>query len=640
MNRRTFSRAITIRVIALAAAVWLAAVMLTTVAVAKNYISQIKHLPSVYGFTEYIGRDEPLHGQIQDLPGAMEAKTIQKLGLPYLYLRTEPMFPFELQQIPNNTDASQWLWDKWAMFYGFDYAIVYQGNYDTTGEWGIIMTSGNRICFPYVEAENWQGSTQDPQGYAWVNLDAIAGAAKTLEPYLGYHPPTNSVLNAQESLPVLRLTGWFEGNQFHPVTMERGWYAEDPQTLHWETLVDTNYTTDHPLLTIYGWDVDGMIGNYRRPVVYGGIEYDSLTDCIIHSPDEYVYTDHKNLWEYTFTYYNFGYDSYGFYTYNVAIRCWPIPYAILRLLPAYLVFTGVVVLAVFLILRRIRRNLILPLRQINTALKNHSPIPTSECWAEPQLLQQNFTEIRRNLDASRAENDSLSAALEDSREAEELRKGLISNLAHELKTPLAVIHSYSEGLLVGIAPEKREQYIQTILDETNRMDTMVKQMLDVSHLDAGNVTLNTQPFSLGAMIRSVTEKFQPMIAEKRLNLQLAVDDTQINGDVSRIDQVITNFMSNAVKYTPAGGQILVKSAQESFGVRFSITNTAPHLSDEALNRVYDSFYRADTARTEKSTGLGLAIVKSIMSLHGYRCYVLNSLLDGAQAVEFGFYPNE
>jgi signal transduction histidine kinase len=326
--------------------------------------------------------------------------------------------------------------------------------------------------------------------------------------------------------------------------------------------------------------------------------------------------------------------------YYLTLRYNPLQYALLHLIPAYLILTALTALGVWLILRRFHRNITAPLAQLATAIANNAPLSPSATLDDVKVLEEQYCTMHQTLTDIQAENTRLEAALDNAQDAESRRKELISNLAHELKTPLAVIHSYCEGLQLGIAPEKRDRYIQTLLEETDRMDGMVKQMQDLSHLDTGKVELNTENFSLDSMIRSVAEKFQPMIVEKRLNLYLRAEDIQMNADISRMEQVITNYLSNAVKYTPEGGQILVKAVQKQSGIAFNITNTAAHLSDKALERVYDSFYRVDTARTEKSTGLGLAIVKGIMTLHGYQCYVRNSLLDGAQAIEFGFFPNE
>lgn len=337
--------------------------------------------------------------------------------------------------------------------------------------------------------------------------------------------------------------------------------------------------------------------------------------------------------------------------YAAVVMCKPMAYCALRLIPFYVVSALFVALLVWLYLWRIRRRLLVPMEKVITSLKKdtqqyggadldiekYRQTTGTKDWHEPVAMCAHLHLLRQELAQRQTEITRLNTALDYAEHAEEYRKQLISNITHELKTPLAVVHSYTEGLQSEIAPEKKERYLQVILDEAERMDGMVMQMLELSRLEAGRVKLKMEHFDLGAVIRDVAERFEPLMAEKELKLRLELDgQEQMNGDEGRIEQVITNFMSNAVKYSTPGGEILVKAVLGKLGLSFSITNNAKHLSEEGLQKVYDSFYREDAARTEKSTGLGLAIVKNIMNLHGFQCYVNNTALNNQPAVEFGF----
>ena len=131
---------------------------------------------------------------------------------------------------------------------------------------------------------------------------------------------------------------------------------------------------------------------------------------------------------------------------------------------------------------------------------------------------------------------------------------MTSDIAHELKTPLAVIHSYAEGLKEHIAEEKRDKYIDVILSEVTRTDRMVLEMLDLSRLEAGKVKLSRDDFSLLALTHAVFEKQEMAAQAKELNIRFDFpDDFTVTADEGRIAQVIENFATNAVKYTPAGG---------------------------------------------------------------------------------------
>ena len=647
MKPTTF-KSIAIRIIALALSLWLCVVVPVTWAVAEDFFHQIDTLTKYFPQILNTARNYPVYEQ-EELPGTAQARMIYILGWPYLKLHTKQLFPFVGQQLPGELSSEDWLWEQHDLLFGFDYSVIY---YDENMQ--PLMTSGNRLSFSYTDSRNWNDKALDPQGICWVDLDAIDGAAETLAAYLDYSPYVGYPLGSYRFLALIRLTGWFEGSEFHPVTLENTVYREDgwPLTdleqlndldlrnqLEWNTLVETQAPADQTLVTIYGWNVGGITGDYQTPVTVDGTTYDSLTDLRLAL--DHPYEPIRGLWEsISFSTVTLQ-DSYGTYTFALTVRSRPLQYAMLRLMPAYLVFTAIVAVVTWLILRRIRRNLSQPLAQLSTALQDNTPITPTAHWAELYTLERQFADFRQNLTDTQAENTRLNTALDYARDAEVKRKELISNLAHELKTPLAVIHSYCEGLHADIAPEKRDRYIQTILEESGRMDDMVMQMLQLSRLESGKARLNMENFPLNQLIRAVCDKLCPLMEQKQLNLRLELEENaHMDGDIDRMEQVITNYLSNAVKYTPEGGQILIRTTQGKHGILFSITNTAQHLPDEALSRVYDSFYRVQTSRTEKNSGLGLAIVKSILTLHGCKCYVLNSMLDGAPAVEFGFFPNK
>ena len=210
---------------------------------------------------------------------------------------------------------------------------------------------------------------------------------------------------------------------------------------------------------------------------------------------------------------------------------------------------------------------------------------------------------------------------------------MTSNIAHELKTPLAVIHGYAEGLKEHIAEDKRDRYLDVILSETERVDGMVLELLDLSRLEAGKVKLSRDRVSLAVLTRTIFDKLDMAVQAKQLQLHFAFsDDGMVTADESRIAQVIENFATNAIKYTPSGGQVTVTIQTRRDGTSFTIENESEPLPAEALDKVWDAFYRADTARSGGGTGLGLAIAKNIVELHGGRCAVRNT----AQGVAFSF----
>jgi signal transduction histidine kinase len=202
---------------------------------------------------------------------------------------------------------------------------------------------------------------------------------------------------------------------------------------------------------------------------------------------------------------------------------------------------------------------------------------------------------------------------------------MISNITHELKTPLAVIHSYAEGLQEGIAGEHQDRYLDVILEETDQMDGMVLEMLDLSRLEAGKVRLASDRFSLLELTKAVFDKLDPLMQEKKLKVEfLWPQDFQITADEARLAQVVTNLATNAIKYSPEGGMINVQIFQHNGRCHFTIENQSEPIPEENLKKLWDSFYRTDASRTEKGTGLGLTITKTIVELHGGTCAARNT----------------
>ena len=304
--------------------------------------------------------------------------------------------------------------------------------------------------------------------------------------------------------------------------------------------------------------------------------------------------------------------------------------ALLELWRLYLVtFLLAAALALF-VNRRIRRRLITPARYAGDALM-HGGRP--DWWEGADWRWLEAVQLREGCYKCSDEIKRLGTALDYAKTAEQDRRQMVSNIAHELKTPLSVIHSYAEGLKEHIAEDKRDRYLDVILAEAERADAMVLQMLDLSRLEAGKVKIARTEFSLTELARGVFARFD--MAAQAKGLVIAFDfpeDLMVAADEGRLAQVIENFAANAVKYTPEGGRIKVSAARRRDRTRFAVENDSPPLSSEALGKVWESFYRVDESRSGPGTGLGLAIAKSIIELHGGSCAAKNT----ASGVEFSF----
>ena len=280
--------------------------------------------------------------------------------------------------------------------------------------------------------------------------------------------------------------------------------------------------------------------------------------------------------------------------------------------------------------RRIRRRLITPARYVGDALM-YGGAP--DWWEGADWRWFEAVHLREGWWKRSDEIKRLGTALDYAKTAEQDRRQMVSNIAHELKTPLAVIHSYAEGLKERIAEDKRDKYLGVILSEAERADAMVLEMLDLSRLEAGKVKIERTEFSLPELARSVFARFEMAAQAKGLEIEFDFpEELRVAADEGRLAQVVENFAANAVKYTPEGGCIMVSAERRGSRTRFAVESDCPPLPDEALGKVWESFYRADESRTGGGTGLGLAIAKSIVELHGGSCGVKNT----KTGVEFSF----
>lgn len=378
---------------------------------------------------------------------------------------------------------------------------------------------------------------------------------------------------------------------------------------------------------------------YGAPFTCQGITYPNFASYVEENPDEYVFLQENSLLETVeISGQEFIAENGQQYQLTTFIRTWPLCSAVKHLKWFYVIsFTLAAAIAVWLH-RLLKRKLIIPIQEIGYRMNTGWALPpfdlaTKKWYAEAALLAEQYNQHQYDLYHNENEITRLNKALDYAKEAEENRRQMTSAIAHELKTPLAVIHSYTEGLQERINEEKREQYLSVIQSEVDRMDEMVLEMLDLSRLEAGKVKLAQDQFRLSKLIEATFDRLMLAVEAKELKILYSFQsEGQVMADEARIGQVLTNFITNAIKYSPHGGEIRVTLESTGRGHRFLIENEGAPLSKEALSRVWDTFYREDGTRSGEGTGLGLAIAKSIIELHGGSCGVRNTLT----GVEFRF----
>ena len=643
-KRPETGKALMRRFTALVMGAWLLTMWLMTYATAKDFLFQIYHQAETYARTNYGISSEEYD---PELSGMAETGLIRTTGFHYMHLHASRLFPFAKPHRPNGINDDDWIFGKWDLMYGYEAAVAY---YDK--EEDFYLGSGNYITFTYTDEKNWKGVQPQAQGFAYIDLDATEGLQKSFEKVTSGWPQGDYNLNF--FTPLLRLRGYFEGKRFVPVSVDVGrYYPTYPETeidrtpesyssldargkVEWETVFSADSMPEGEPVTVYGWDSFSILADYE-PVTVNGVSFDGLPELLKAKINGEISFTRENIWDAVFVHYGHcdfrvNGEEMGDYNFAIAVRCWPMGYAAWRLLPTYLVTLVLAVLILFRLRRRIRRSIVTPLE--NAIIGFDQGLP-SRPWHEPAALIEKRNADKETLHATQTENQQLHTALEYAKEAEEKRRRLVSDLTHELKTPLTIIHGYAEGLKSGIAEEKKEHYLDIILEESERMDAMVLQMLDLSRLEAGKVRLSTDTFSLLGLVKAEAEKFSLAMEEKGLQLHFVMEnDFPITADEERIRQVVTNLMSNAVKYATEGGNIRIWVYKSSEGAKFEIENTSPPLPTDAMEKVFDSFYRVDASRTEPGTGLGLAIVKTIAQLHRGKCTVRNKRYKDETCVEF------
>ena len=234
--------------------------------------------------------------------------------------------------------------------------------------------------------------------------------------------------------------------------------------------------------------------------------------------------------------------------------------------------------------------------------------------------------LEKTIKQLRSTNIELEKDIEKKSKIDEMRKSFISDVSHELKTPIALIQGYSEGLLenVNTDPESRKFYAEVILDESNKMDKLVKQLLELTKLEYEKREFNNRKFNIVELEKEIVRASKVMIEDKQAEVEIETDDKiDVYADDFYISQIITNYLTNAIKHVKEVNsekyiKITNKVDSERQKVRVTIFNTGDNISSENLNRIWNRFFKADEARTREDggSGIGLSIVRAIMNNYG------------------------
>lgn len=208
------------------------------------------------------------------------------------------------------------------------------------------------------------------------------------------------------------------------------------------------------------------------------------------------------------------------------------------------------------------------------------------------------------------------------RRLETMRRDFVANVSHELRTPLTLIQGYAEALGEGLATgeEARQEMVGIIRDETNRLQRLVNDLLDLAKMQSGNLQLTTGPLNIPVLLKRAIHPFKPLARERNVELKLQAGSglPSIVGDEDRLAQVLINLLDNAMRYTPEGGSIELGAASKGQGIEIRVRDSGSGIPPEEMPYIFERFFKVDKSRRRGTagTGLGLAIAKSIIQAHG------------------------
>lgn len=239
-----------------------------------------------------------------------------------------------------------------------------------------------------------------------------------------------------------------------------------------------------------------------------------------------------------------------------------------------------------------------------------------------KALETTITELK-------AANAELTRDIERKTQIDGMRKEFLSHVSHELKTPIALIQGYAEGLKENISDdlESREFYCEVIMDEADKMNTLVKKLLELNELEFGNGKVNFERFDIVELIKNINASSDILIQQGGIDLQFENREPLfVWGDEFMIEEVYTNYLTNAIHYVPEGGKIRISLEENNQLLRVLVFNEGNSIPEEELEKIWIKFYKVDKARTREygGSGIGLSIVAATMKLHGKKYGAYNS----------------
>ena len=254
---------------------------------------------------------------------------------------------------------------------------------------------------------------------------------------------------------------------------------------------------------------------------------------------------------------------------------------------------------------------------------------------EQRIDAQSSDEIGQLATSFNRMADTLVDTMEELRQADRMRRELVANVSHDLRSPLASIQGYLETVHMkdgDLDPEERQRYVKTALRNAQRLNDLVSELFELSKLETEQVEPTMEPFPIAELVQDVVMQYEPQAEEQGLTLQADLPERHARAvaDIGLVERALSNLIDNAIHYTPTGGRVCVRLVNEQNDVCVEVQDTGPGIPDDQLPHIFERFYRVDKSRDRDSggAGLGLAIANTILDLHGQSLEVESTVGEG------------
>lgn len=301
-----------------------------------------------------------------------------------------------------------------------------------------------------------------------------------------------------------------------------------------------------------------------------------------------------------------------------------------NLLTKYIIISGILTVSIgSMIILLLSKKLTQPIVDIEAQAKRLAALDfeqdnqvsqKDEIGSLGKAVNQISSELKGTIEALQIANSQLKDEIEQERKLERMRRRFVSSVSHELKTPISMIIGYADGLKFGVAKstEQIHSYCNVIIEESEKMDQLIKDLLDMSAYQEGQLKISKEIFNFSEMVCRIGNLYSEQFSIKGLSFKMEVaSNICINGDPLRIEQVLRNLLENALKYTIPEGTVSFVLSKNDEGAKVSLYNTCDPIPEEELSAIWMCFYRGEEGRNSsvEGFGVGLALVKEIVEKH-------------------------